>query len=720
MPQLSPSLAADEYRTARRSAVFLLLATVFTLPAPSAVLAQPTTTLVSVTSNGQQGDDSSGGGVSKWQTGNSINIPGVAISGNGRWVAFATTASNLGTPSTQAGEINIVLRDRLTQTTSGVSISSIGLGGNGASQTPVVSADGRWVAFSSYATNLVQDSPQFVFQSVYVRDMLLGVTTRVSVSSTGVVANLWSSNPSISADGNYIAFLSGATNLVPNDTNGLQDVFVHDRQTGTTSRINLGVGGVQANSTSTYPVLSPDGRWVLFTSWASNLVPNDTNNTTDVFVYDRQTGTMSRVSVGTGGGQLSTPSSERAGISADGRRVVFYNVDQFLQTSGVFLHDRATLSTVKVSAGAPSGRGDWPVISADGRFVAFSHGGSGVFEYDTLIGTTTKVSMNLSGAAVTPGFGSTAAITADGRMVAFASGEALIAADANGRHDVFLRDLGPPPAPPSAPTGLFAESIVGNTVTLRWTAPAAGPAATGFVLEGGVTPGGVIASVPTGSVSPSFTFTAPTGSYYVRVHALNGSLRSAPSNEIRIHVNVQAPPLAPSAPANLLGLVNGTSLALAWTNTLGGGAPTSLVLEVTGAVNAVLSLGLTERFSFAGVPSGTYSFTVRAQNAGGLSSPSNTVALTFPGACSGPPLTPATLVVNRAGNTLSVSWTPAASGPAPTSYVVNVTGSLVGSLPTTARAIGGAVGPGSYTLSVTAINVCGASPATDSQTVVVP
>jgi hypothetical protein len=267
------------------------------------------------------------------------------------------------------------------------------------------------------------------------------------------------------------------------------------------------------------------------------------------------------------------------------------------------------------------------------------------------------------------------------------------------------------------PIGLYAASVAGNVVTLRWTRPTAGLPPTGYVLEGGVTPGQVLASVPTGSTSPIFTFTAPNGAFFVRIHTLSGASRSSASNEIRIFVNV---PAAPSAPADLLGLVNGSSLSLAWRNTFGGGAPTSLVLDVSGSIVASIRLGLTETFSFAGVPAGTYTFALRAANAAGMSAASAPVTLTFPGPCSGPPLAPSRFLAYRIGNTISVIWDPAATGPAPTGFVLNVTGSFVVSVPTPSRSLSGGVGPGTYNLSVVALNPCGPSAPTEVQTVIVP
>jgi hypothetical protein len=274
------------------------------------------------------------------------------------------------------------------------------------------------------------------------------------------------------------------------------------------------------------------------------------------------------------------------------------------------------------------------------------------------------------------------------------------------------------PAPPlQAPTELVASSIVGNVVTLRWTIAAIGPTPTNFVLEGGVNPGEVLASIPTNSPFPIFTITAPTGAFYVRVHALAGAERSGPSNEIRIFVKTPTPP---SPPADLLGLVDGSSISLSWRNTFLGGSPTAIVLNVTGSVTASLPLGLAESFTVSPVPGGTYTFSVSAQNTSGTSAASNAVTLTFPGACSGAPLAPVNFLAHKAGGTIFVVWDPASSGPATTGYVLNVSGAFVESFPTTSRALSGTAEPGSYHLSVLAANACGSSPPTPVQTLSIP
>jgi bacillolysin len=271
---------------------------------------------------------------------------------------------------------------------------------------------------------------------------------------------------------------------------------------------------------------------------------------------------------------------------------------------------------------------------------------------------------------------------------------------------------------PQPPTGFHVASLAGNVVTFRWTPPAAGPAPTGYVLEGGLPGGPVIASIPTGSAAPIYTVVAPNGSFYIRMLTETAAGRSAASNEISIHVNV---PVPPTAPANLLGLVNGNNIALAWQNTFGGGPTANVLLDVTGPVTTTLSLGAGEGFQFASVPNGTYTLSLRARNAGGISaSSSNSVTLTFPGPCAGVPQVPLNVLAFKSGATIFVYWDPPAGGPAPTAYVVDATGSFNGSISTTGRALSGSASPGTYNLRVRAVNPCGSGPASPAQSVTIP
>ena len=272
------------------------------------------------------------------------------------------------------------------------------------------------------------------------------------------------------------------------------------------------------------------------------------------------------------------------------------------------------------------------------------------------------------------------------------------------------------PTTPQPPTELYVSALAGNLVTLRWKAAVLGPAPTQFVLEGGINPGQVLASLQTGSASPIFTFSAPTGAFYARVHQISGANRSGPSNEIRLFVNVPQPP---SAPTSLVGLVNGANLALAWRNTFAGGQPTGVTLDVTGSVLGSIPLGLTDVFSFTGVPGGTYTFRLRETNAAGTSVASTPLTLSFPGACSGAPLASSNFLAYKIGTTIYVVWDPAPTGPATTSFVLNVGGSFVGGFPTTGRSLSGVVSPGTYHLSLTSVNACG-SATTAVQSIAVP
>src|SRR4028118_979753 len=203
-----------------------------------------------------------------------------------------------------------------------VSVDSAGNLGNDRSSFPSISTDGRFVAFASDASNIVPGDTNNR-SDIFVRDTLTNTTTRVSLDSAGNQGNRDSSFPSISADGRFVAFASDASNIVPGDTNNRSDIFVRDRLTNTTTRVSVDSAGNQGNRDSNYPSISADGRFVAFESDASNIVPGDTNNSHDIFVRDTLTNTTTRVSVDSadnqGNGYSNTPS-----ISADGRFVAFF------------------------------------------------------------------------------------------------------------------------------------------------------------------------------------------------------------------------------------------------------------------------------------------------------------------------------------------------------------------------------------------------------------
>lgn len=360
-----------------------------------------------------------------------------------------------------------------------MSVASDGTQGNGVSTGAVISLDGRFVAFASDATNLVVGDTNGV-SDVFVHDLQTGATERVSVDSSGAQGNGGSFTPSISSDGRFVAFFSQASNLVTSDTNGRSDIFVHDRSTGTTVRVSVDSAGTQSNNSSFLPSISDDGRFVAFHSPATNLVPDDTNATRDVFVHDRDTdgdgifdepGAVSteRVSVDSTGTQGDGLSRDGV-ISGDGRFVAFPSIASNLVPADgtnivdVYLHDRTTGTTelVSVDSAGNQSEGDnfspRPAISADGRFVAFNSFASDlvsgdtnvcppavgrcadVFVRDRIAGTTERVSVDSAGTQSDAGSGSSA-ISDDGRYVAFNSGATnLVSNDTNGASDVFLHD----------------------------------------------------------------------------------------------------------------------------------------------------------------------------------------------------------------------------------------------------------------------------------------
>ena len=432
---------------ARFCSMLLLLALILT-PAGSVRATPGNTTRVSVASDGTQAND------------HSVNP---SMSADGRYVAFESKASNLVSGDTN-GEQDIFVHDRQTGQTTRVSVASDGTQARSGtiygSLSPSISADGRYVAFHSYADNLVSGDTN-LSPDVFVHDRQTGQTTRVSVASDGTQANNVSARPSISADGRYVAFISYADNLVSGDT-GYVDVFVHDRQTGQTTRVSVATGGGQANGNSYGPSISADGRYVAFESDATNLVSGDTNFSTDVFVHDRQTGQTTRVSVASDGTQANGPSGKPS-ISADGRYVAFMSsADNLVSMPGpptrIYVHDRQTGQTTLVSVasdGTPANSSAfYPSISPDGRYVAFRSNASNlvsgdtngtwdVFVHDRQTRQTIRVSVASDGTQANGvlTISSKPSISYGGRHVAFESDATnLVSGDTNFSPDVFVHD----------------------------------------------------------------------------------------------------------------------------------------------------------------------------------------------------------------------------------------------------------------------------------------
>jgi Tol biopolymer transport system component len=377
-----------------------------------------------------------------------------------------------------------------------VSISSSGREANGASSTPSLSADGRYVAFASSATNLIagQATGCANCAQIFVRDRVTGATTLESVSSSGAPGDMVSRTPALSESGRYLVFSSPSTNLRAGPVPPATQIYVRDRLRQTTERVSTTSTGVPGDGDSTTPSVSADGRYVLFTSSASNLRPDGgipcgsvcvnqpgtpTGTQQQIYLHDRDSGTTSLVS----GAGSTAPNgfATNGAISSDGRNAVFASTSSNLagptgNITQVFVRDLPSGKIAMVSrstTGAPGDRGSlYPVtLSRDGRYAAFlsdatnlvsgdTNGAVDAFVRDLVTGSTTRVSVSSSGEQADrpsdtnlqtchcgPGdvlapITYSVAVSSDGRFVTFNSlSTNLVANDTNGVSDVFVHDL---------------------------------------------------------------------------------------------------------------------------------------------------------------------------------------------------------------------------------------------------------------------------------------
>jgi Tol biopolymer transport system component len=439
-----------------------LSAAIAFLAVASALAASPqATTRMSVSSSGKQADRDS---------------YAVGLSGNGRFVLINAQATDL-VPGDTNERWDVFVHDRSHGTTKRASVSTGGAQARpardpwGGSTAGGISADGRYVVFQSDAPNLVAGDTNGV-ADVFLHDFASGVTKRVSVGSHGQ-ANGASGLSAISANGRFVAFESAASNLVAHDSNRSLDVFVRDLASGRTSRADVSSRGLQARglSESTEPALSSDGRYVAFESSATNLVPGDTNKLADVFVRDRRTGRTERVSVTSKGKQAGADrtnnGSNAPSISGDGRYVAFHSADSNLVpgdtnwTFDIFVHDRKTGRTTRISVSSTGVQANGesvgaPSFSTDGRYVAFNSLASNlvpaddkagdildVFIRDLRAGTTTIASLGVAGQhGADSSSVSGIAFSRDDKLLAFSSFAGnLVPGDTNGTADAFLREL---------------------------------------------------------------------------------------------------------------------------------------------------------------------------------------------------------------------------------------------------------------------------------------
>lgn len=405
---------------------------------------QAETVLVSRSSEGEQARDFS-------------TFP--SISDGGRFVAFISKADNL-VPGDTNGELDVFVHDRETRRTTRASVASDGSEANDGVGWTVksISDNGRFVVFSSTADNLVSTDDNRR-SDIFLHDRESGETSIVSVASNGAEANGSSYSPGIFGNGRYVTYHSSADNLVGEDTNGITDVFLHDRETGLTRRVNVASDSNEAERWDsdwswiwwyTNPV-SDDGRYVAFTSWSGNLVPGDDNAVEDVFIHDLDTGETERVSF-TSDGRQSHHSSLLLDMSDDGRYVAFLSIaasnapEDDPEPSGLFVHDRETGETSRIPYGSY-----WAAFSNGGRYLAYDHYSwaadplsprmpSGTYVLDQQTGETVKATVSYRGSPA-DGNSTHVAISGDGRSVAVASNATnLVPGDSNGKGDVFALD----------------------------------------------------------------------------------------------------------------------------------------------------------------------------------------------------------------------------------------------------------------------------------------
>ncbi|TWT43990.1 Protein TolB [Phycisphaerae bacterium RAS1] len=400
---------------------------------------------VSVSRTGEQGNQESNGG---------------SISADGSRIAFASRAGNLLTNDAN-DTFDVFVIDVGPQTVRRCSVRPGGAQTAQASFTPALSGDGAVVVFRSSDPGLVAgDTNNRV--DIFAQVLATGATELISRRSASQIGNDASDRPSVSADGRFVAFESLATNLVSGDTNAVSDVFVRDRSGAATTRVSVSVGGSQANGASRAASISADGRYVAFASDASNLVGDDDNGVTDIFVRDRNTGATIRVSLSSTG-QETDGACANPHIAGDNGRYIVFESDATNFTSGgtggrrhIYRHDRTTGETTLVSAnraGNPcNNSAASPRITPDGRYVVFhsrasdlvegdSNGFFDVFRRDTSDGTTIRISAK---SATFQGNNASiaASISDDGRFVTFDSKATnMVDNDLNEFTDVFLRDL---------------------------------------------------------------------------------------------------------------------------------------------------------------------------------------------------------------------------------------------------------------------------------------
>jgi Tol biopolymer transport system component len=445
------------------------------------------------------------------RAGNQIPLPSSwpSMSADGRFVAFQSLAETV-VPGDTNWVYDIYVRDRVFGISRIASLSSAGALGDRQSLYPSISADGKVVAFVSTATNFAAGTGDGIRQ-VYVHELETGLTELVSVSTSGEPADADCVRPSVSGDGRFVVFRSGATDLVAGAP-AEEAIYLRDRLAGTTELMSASAEGEAGNALSFSPTITPDGRYVAFYSYAQNLVAEDENPSADVFVRDREAGTVEIVSLadGTGAAADAACSGARPAITPDGRFVAFASQADNLVPGDVngawdvFVRDRQTGATELVSVSSSGAQGDAAsgyeayslAISADGRFVVFpsladnlaagdTNGAWDVFVRDRQLGTTVRASVSAIGGIGNDDSGYYGiSASADGRYVTYDSlASDLVANDTNGWDDVFL--WGPAGGPTQPAMVIDDDNTFTNAREVELTVEPAGCTALRFRDESG-------------------------------------------------------------------------------------------------------------------------------------------------------------------------------------------------------------------------------------------
>lgn len=449
-----------------RGVLAVLFAAACAIAAPCRVKAQ-VIELVSVNLSGVAGN-----GESRLETSHR------AISADGRYVVFESDASDLVADDSN-GTTDIFRRDLVLGTTTRVSVAPGGGDGLGTSENPSMSADGRFVAFASDAGNLVAGDGNGLFD-VFVRDLDAGVTVRVSEADGGGDPDGDSNRPSISSDGRYVTFSSNATNLVTGASNAVVHIYVRDLDTGDTALVSVGHDGSPGDANSWLPDISPDGSRAAFVSGAANLVLGDDGGQPDVFVRDLGAGVTVRASVDMAGDDPDNRSGPPS-LTEDGDFVAFYSRATDLvpdDTNGqddVFVRDLAMAATERANVSdagiQATGGGSWhPAITPDGRYVVFmsdaadlvpddGNGWGDLFARDRWSHTTEQLCIGVAGLQA-DGFSRYPSVTPDGLYVVFESTAAnFVGNDANGMMDIYLAH---------GPSALLVDGFEAGDAS-RWT-----------------------------------------------------------------------------------------------------------------------------------------------------------------------------------------------------------------------------------------------------------